>query len=1156
MDFLKTMDSHARDVDPDLRFMVASDLEKFLASRQSYLWSLYVRKIASVLVLLVQDPNPDVQNQAIKAFAPYGATPEANEAEEFVVLKLLDLIKDAKSSEFSAAPSTMALRSFLLHRPKILVLNRSMTELYTSIISQSVIKLLDWAELAQDLVLVAGKALDQEQQKRLALLLVHSVFSGSSTIGGKCIRALNQLASISDETGLVILDAVLDRETVQSYSHESVDKDALSVLYSITATKLPLLKQREPAISQVVLSNLFLDQLEVDYDESSKTDELRDIALGVLENMVPVTQLSLDALGIADRFLSYDSLNIQDDDDDDDDEDLDMSDGSEVDFSDDEYEEEAEIDDISWRLRKQAAGIVSAVVKTEACDWSHLFSITLPALLVRLKDKNDAVVAAVITLLADITHLTSQTEAFTAAISQIESALAKAISRVSDASPLVGFAASFVDAAGSRLPGPVVNQLLETSQKPGTDPDAILGLLAAVLRTHSALTIKDCLPRVIQLMVEAVTLGLRARALGTIPVALLLTANIAEHSLDAPLEYTIFVDAVAERASSKRYDSELRERYTLFIVEALHQVIVESAQSAWDALVVNAEYDSLSETVLSQLARLFAKKIANEVPETILVRFVETALKSVAQHRNEGILREALFVLRLVSTDKKLLNTLSSDKHVAILETVLLQPCSAPDLYAAKLDIVGLLLGHLNSANILLVEQLVDLVREAAFSDKATSKLVGLLASALAEKVDPKALFEELLKGNPWESLLLPDALATVAVEHNLVAKIAEFERGISEAQDDQQLVFVLRFLGSVGRVRKLDLDITVFVQMAQQYRENDAVFGSVVQALGKLVSRDVHYYLGFFKGEDLLLLSALRDELELSHKSLINLKILEGSSNIWERVASISATSDFQKSLALCAEILTYIVLSDNAYFDRLHRMVELVSEAQTFVVLSSVNLLLNQHFFADSNFLGSPELLTAIGKAFASEHLVFKQVGATLTLGILKKDNTLLSAIQDQLLESVLAELKPNSAYINKIQIGPFKHKVDDGVELRKLCYEILGFVTLESANEAVLKAILEKVVEFGLKDVGVIVVTATKLVLLICGKNKELLFGNDELLSRFIARSDKILNKKLGEKATAQQVDEHRENTKSVKLMVTTLKDYGDGEEWKALVEALQL
>ena len=38
-------------------------------------------------------------------------------------------------------------------------------------------------------------------------------------------------------------------------------------------------------------------------------------------------------------------------------------------------------------------------------------------------------------------------------------------------------------------------------------------------------------------------------------------------------------------------------------------------------------------------------------------------------------------------------------------------------------------------------------------------------------------------------------------------------------------------------------------------------------------------------------------------------------------------------------------------------------------------------------------------------------------------------------QLLPLVMKESEPNSALVREVQMGPFKHKVDDGLEIRKV-------------------------------------------------------------------------------------------------------------------------
>jgi cullin-associated NEDD8-dissociated protein 1 len=88
-----------------------------------------------------------------------------------------------------------------------------------------------------------------------------------------------------------------------------------------------------------------------------------------------------------------------------------------------------------------------------------------------------------------------------------------------------------------------------------------------------------------------------------------------------------------------------------------------------------------------------------------------------------------------------------------------------------------------------------------------------------------------------------------------------------------------------------------------------------------------------------------------------------------------------------------------------------------------------------------------------------------ATLNSAAHNKPDLILPHLS-QLLPFVMKETVPDPKLIREVQMGPFKHKVDDGLEIRKSAYETL-YALLESAFPLVdIPSFYDRIIE-GIKD-----------------------------------------------------------------------------------------
>lgn len=124
----------------------------------------------------------------------------------------------------------------------------------------------------------------------------------------------------------------------------------------------------------------------------------------------------------------------------------------------------------------------------------------------------------------------------------------------------------------------------------------------------------------------------------------------------------------------------------------------------------------------------------------------------------------------------------------------------------------------------------------------------------------------------------------------------------------------------------------------------------------------------------------------------------------------------------------------------------------------------------------------------------------------------------------------------------MGPSKYVLDEGLEIRKLCYEfIYSIISLDEAtlakNQVNLEDIAAKIIEFGLTDdqTDITLLTCINLINYIdLHKSSAVeLVSRDRgvLLGNMITSLKKQLGKKLSSKATAQETETFQERIKSI-------------------------
>lgn len=178
----------------------------------------------------------------------------------------------------------------------------------------------------------------------------------------------------------------------------------------------------------------------------------------------------------------------------------------------------------------------------------------------------------------------------------------------------------------------------------------------------------------------------------------------------------------------------------------------------------------------------------------------------------------------------------------------------------------------------------------------------------------------------------------------------------------------------------------------------------------------------------------------------------------------------------------------------------------------------------------------------------LRFKETGiSNLNLFMSKKPNIAISLISKIMPNIMESEIKANKEYVRTQFIGPYKHKIDDGLNYRKQIFESIYYLfkTLEDNKNLVFLCNIKwalyfnKFFDCGIKDdqsiASVCLLTVLKLF-----EREPYIFDQDigdvDIFDGFINRNRKALSKKIADNAVKQDIEKQNN---LVKMIIRFLK-----------------
>ena len=168
-------------------------------------------------------------------------------------------------------------------------------------------------------------------------------------------------------------------------------------------------------------------------------------------------------------------------------------------------------------------------------------------------------------------------------------------------------------------------------------------------------------------------------------------------------------------------------------------------------------------------------------------------------------------------------------------------------------------------------------------------------------------------------------------------------------------------------------------------------------------------------------------------------------------------------------------------------------------------------------------------------SGDLALKLIGISNLNVILNKNPVIAIPLINKLIDGIVeTEVKPNKDYIHTQQIGPYKHKIDDGLTYRKQVFDVIYYLLKALQENKRLEFLcnikwenhFNRFFDYGIKDDQTIA-SVCLLATLKLFEQDPYFFGKNadgvDIFEAFISRCRKALNKKLADNSVKQDIEQ---------------------------------
>ncbi|BFZ57704.1 hypothetical protein PYCC9005_004757 [Savitreella phatthalungensis] len=1058
------------DPDQDIRFMALNDLYNgFNAGRYAADDSMLNRFIDAVLKAL-EDHNGEVQNMAVRCLAPL--LRRGRDSHIQLVIDRLSKGTGQTSQQELRNISPIALRTVITEVPPnspiagnitrrlVPKLLPTLTQLASA---ESSDQLLDALDVVAELCgRFSGSivALPESQQHDLTVILQRLLDHPRLAVRKRSSTALGALSSsILSELFSALVSQLL--EALPLAKSDDKLKTVFGVFGQICEVSTdgrfdPYVQTIAPAV---------FDALAID------DDELREVALQTLEIFAlhAPTQLRRyqdKVIELALQYLSYDPNYVEQDGEGDDDDDMDdaddMSDlGS--DFAEDDYSDD---EDMSWKVRRASAKLIASLLSDRN---SNVAAVVASPLVTRFNEREETVQVEVLQayrrLISKRLHGStlatasrkrprSADEMDVDSADAIASTLPKALSKLVK---LLGSKSQNVKLASSQLLRSIAATGFSLADVEAAVLKSASSTLFATDSSAAAVGQKIQLLAFFQTWLSSPSITSSTAAELTSMLTRMVeqesSLKVAAAAVDASESAVLtrpasenLVNALIGRLSNAATDQDVREK-------CLHVLGLAVAQ------------DGVPTAVASRGRAAILEKIANEALRSSAVSALEIAGRS--GFSDEAFAQQTLTTLTpLLGIGSKsaritifdvLANAIASATASGATATNIAQQiasiCYAEDvqLIPSALKALLALLNSTDDPRPIADVSIRAALKAVSSSTDTTNEIVNafqILSQRAALPADAAELVTPLRTQSPAVAArilaaTIPDVSSSTFIQLVGAAKTSEEDR-----------VFAIQVVGECSRLRPATQQVAKLL-LESFGSPSDAVKAASSSAYGNVVAGDPDTYAASLTrelpqatGDDYLTTVALRQAIVSATDQQL---IAPTFSSLWDQLFTLANAND--RAVPVAAEAIGQLVLvRPQQQLDLLQRKLEdsSASTNEKATVLRAVRYILSdtthQPHGGITDGQGSLDVLLRSSTAsfiigpLTNGDLRLRRLALGLLYTASHNRPDVIRDHIDLLLPALIGETYKRDELVHIVQMGPFKHTVDDGLETRKAAFETL--------------------------------------------------------------------------------------------------------------------
>lgn len=1178
----KTLKDRAMDVDPDIRFMALEDLRKSLENEGTVVnrgsFASQLEGFTSILLRMLEDQNPDVQNQAVKSFEPM-VKYLSNDGLMNLIKNLYNMVQQSNDKQsngksnlksFTTSIPNMALRSLFAqsnsrntsdfvsdklstsnYRFDVQISRSIMNFLIPNIIDSGKEATIDAIELLIDVIVEIGYVLTVRELHQLSIYLVHVSFTEAGIISKKSIAALEKVFNLINDAHIVEL--VLDEiKTSESQSSSNNKQFVMFQLYAVCLNRgiAPSATKLRDIYNDIYSAISVSDSIEesqgdddFDFDLILQENLLKDEAFGTLIDLTAQGFLppekGTQVIDLIKTFLVYDPLHANDFDEFDEDEDDDIV------FSDDEQDGQGEEEnDGSWKLRAKSAMLIHPLLKWFPESLPILAESILPIL--PFKDSNDQVVA----------------ESVKAAIAIINATDINDYSRIEEIVPLTS--ARFNTLREDQYP--IILKLIESLNRFGrkelieesfssfkTRNIDVSGSLEYLQYFASIINSFETIPLpVLDYIANVLVKNLEDKSFNIIAQSVECLTALFKHKdakqISPELLQVGTQNLISKVSNSKIYTNELIRLCLVALGESLANDLPVSSGEILEAFKLSVSLEGTCRTTIEVLNKILSMNPSLELTSEYAA-FIVGKLSTLILSNNENVSLGSLMLMNRCLTK---FPSLDLDCGLILPNLIQLLKNANNALYKHIFELCVLLsdkIFELEQYRVELLQTMVQLVNTSKVTVDDSEFYDLLRVSCRFEN----GLFTYLERNLDINLLASAKILAICVVESKNEAEIIkrreEFFHYLEKDVNNSLFAFPIRFLGYVGEAIRLeDILVDLLVNLLNNPAfTNETNIEAAAITLGLIASHDVESNVP-------VLLAAYTScgNTSVRNGLLTALEMVVESCNssqmeiIWDSIFNHPVEFDHSSiaELRKCGEILGKIIVNSPSRTESLLQACAGQNNPKiVYLILVIEKVLFNNLEVSQGN---DSLLNSLIQFAITSLDIVnvdIRQivVGNLLT-GLHNKPSCILPNLNDLILPKLFQQLKAEGSFKKVIAMGPYKYVLDEGLEIRKLSYEfIYSLISLDDATvqqyNIDLELIAENIIQQGLRDdqSDIIVLACINLIHFIShhqqSASRLLTRDSGTLLITIIGNLNSQLNKKLSAKASAQDTESHEERIKSI-------------------------